>query len=267
MTYLFDGGSMFNIEEFDIKLETKTIGRNFIFTEEIPSSNSFLMEDNETLKDGTTLLTEYQYTGKGRFNRPWQSNKGQNLTFSIFLTADLEKYNPNHINLAASLAVSSAIENLYQLKTDLKWPNDVLIKNKKVSGILIESVSDGSILKKIVLGIGVNVNQTKFVGDFKIQPTSIKFEVRREINRERLLSEILNTFEEYLIQIKNKSKLILDEWRNRCRMIGEPVSIDVGSEKKYGTFNDIDENGFMILESGNKIEKITSGDISIKQKI
>lgn len=255
---------MFNLEEFDIKLETSLIGRNFIYTEDIESSNSYLMNEMKDFKNGSVLLSENQTDGKGRLNRPWLSNKGQNLTFSLLLRDDLSRYNPNHINLAASLSVSLAIENLYQLKTNLKWPNDVLINNKKVCGILMESSIQGNEIEKIVLGMGINVNQTKFTGSYRIQPTSIKFETKREINRERLLSEILNTFEEHLFQLKNNSKLVLDEWRDRCRMIGENVTIEINDEKKFGIFYDIDANGFMVLKTGEKIEKITSGDISVR---
>lgn len=255
---------MFNIEDFDIKLETSSIGRNFIYCEEVNSTNKYLLDNTAKLFHGTTIFSEFQEEGKGRLKRPWLSAKDQNLTFSVLLNKSLTKYNPNHINLAASLAVSTAIENLYQLKTDLKWPNDVLIKNKKVSGILLESSSNGEEIEKIVIGIGVNGNQTKFVGDFKIQPTSVKFELKREIKRERLLSEILNVLEELLDDVRKHPKKILDEWRDKCRMIGEPVIIETGTEKKYGIFYDIDANGFMILKSGDKIEKITSGDITIK---
>ncbi len=254
---------MFKIESFDIKLETKSLGRNFIYSEDIASTNSYLLEDASQLKHGTTILSENQTEGKGRMNRPWFSNKGQNITFSILLTKNLDKINPNHISLAASLAVSSAIENLYQLKTDLKWPNDVLINNKKVCGILLESSSKGNEIEKIVIGIGVNVNQTKFIGDFKIQPTSIKFELKREIVREKLLSEILNLFEEYLHELKNNSKKILDEWRDKCRMIGERIQLEINDKKKFGTFYDLDANGFLILKTGDKLEKITTADITV----
>ena len=256
---------MFNLENFDIKLETSEIGRNFIYTEEVNSTNKYLLNSEAKLYNGTTIFSEFQEDGKGRLNRPWLSNKGENLTFSILLKKNLTKYNPNHISLAASLAVSTAIENLYQLKTDLKWPNDVLIKNKKVSGILLESSSNGDKLEKIVIGFGVNSNQTKFVGDYKIQPTSVKFELKREIKRERLLSEILNVFEELLEEVKNNPKKLLNDWREKCRMIGEPVVLENAEEKKYGIFYDLDANGFMILKSGDKIEKITNGDIAVKK--
>ncbi len=254
---------MFQLEEFDIKLDTKFIGRNFIYADTISSTNSFLLDSPKKYSNGTVILAEFQENGRGRIQRPWQSSKGKNLTFSILLNKKLNKYIPNHINLAASLAVSQSIEHLYQLKTDLKWPNDVLIKNKKVSGILLESKSKGSKLEKIVVGIGINVNQTKFIGEFKIQPTSIKYETRHIINREILLSEILNNFEELLGLSKESPKKLLDTWRENCRMLGENVKIEHNGKIKYGNFYDIDSNGFMILNVDNKMEKITLGDVSV----
>jgi len=254
---------MFNIENFDIKLNTSFIGRNFIYSEEIDSTNTYLMENENKFSNGTVIFSEFQEDGKGRLKRNWYSEKGQNLTFSILLTKN-QIQDINFINLAASLAVSIAIENLYQLKPELKWPNDVLINKKKLSGILLQSSSKGSKLEKIIIGIGINVNQTKFSHDYRIKPTSVKFEYKKEIQRERLLSEVLNVFEELLGKIKNDTKGILDDWRERCKMIGESISIEVGDKMKHGIFYDIDANGLMILKIGKNLEKITNGDITIR---
>ncbi|MBK7981766.1 MAG: biotin--[acetyl-CoA-carboxylase] ligase [Ignavibacteriae bacterium] len=255
---------MFNIEDFDLKLDTNFIGRNFIYVEEIDSTNSYLMSESENLPNGTVLLSEFQIDGKGRLNRKWYSIKGNNLTFSILFNKKIEKLNINHVNLAASLAVAQSIENLFQLKTELKWPNDILVKNKKLSGILLESSYKNSKLEKFVIGIGINVNQTKFEGEYKVRPTSVKYEAKKEIARERLLNEILNNLENNINELNTNAKSILDEWRDKCRMIGEHITIDSNNNLLHGIFYDIDANGFMILKIGDKLEKITNGDISLK---
>jgi BirA family biotin operon repressor/biotin-[acetyl-CoA-carboxylase] ligase len=255
---------MFNLEIFDIKLETELIGRNFIYCDEIESTNTELISGKQQYKkNGTVFLAEKQLAGKGRKDRTWLSAKGLNLTFSILLTKEsITELNVNHLNLAASLAVSMAIENLYQVRTELKWPNDVLIDRKKVAGILIETSIKGNNVERVVIGIGINLNQITFHGDFNLQPTSLKIELGTDINRENILAEILNLFEELLIELRNKPENILNEWRSKCRMIGDNITITEDDKVKSGIFYDIDENGYLLLKKNNTVEKIHFGDVS-----
>ncbi len=256
---------MFSLEKFDIKLNTDFVGRNFVYSEEITSTNSFLLnKENKFNADGTIILAEKQSEGKGRKDRIWYSAKGQNLTFSILLTN--KKYfgkNFNLINFAASLSVAVAIENLYQLKTELKWPNDILVDGKKIAGILLESTSQGSKIEKLVIGVGLNVNQSLFQGSFNLPPTSLKIETNEVIERERILAEILNVFEGNLTKIQFNTEDVLRDWKLRCRMIGEKISIIEGDETRYGIFDDVDSEGFLLLKNNNRIEKIHFGDVSL----
>ena len=257
---------MFNLENFDIKLNTDFIGRNFIYTEEIDSTNTFLMDkENKYNTDGTVLLAEKQVKGKGRKERIWYSAKGQNLTFSILLTdKKLFAKNFNLINFGSSLVVALSIENQFQLKTELKWPNDILIDGKKVAGILLESSSQGSKIDRLVIGIGINVNQSQFQGNFNIPPTSLKNELHAPVERERLLAELLNTFEEVLNRIKNEPGEILKDWKTRFLLIGEKVAVVEGENIKYGIFDDMDDNGYLLLKTKGKLEKIHYGDVSLQ---
>jgi len=256
---------LFNLERFDIKLSTEVIGRNFVYTDEIDSTNSFLLDkSNKFSTDGTVLLAEKQNKGKGRKDRIWYSTKEQNLTFSILITN--KKYlgkNFNIINFATSLAIAISIENIYQLKTELKWPNDVLVKGKKIAGILLESTSQGNKIDRLVIGIGINVNQTLFQGNYKIMPTSVKLELKEPIDRERLLAELLNNFEEILDKVNTDPDEILKDWKLRCRLIGEKISISEGENIKYGIFDDLDNEGYLLLRNKGNIEKIHFGDVSI----
>ncbi|NWF51147.1 MAG: biotin--[acetyl-CoA-carboxylase] ligase [Ignavibacteriaceae bacterium] len=254
----------FNFESFDIKLETDFIGRNFIYIEEIDSTNRFLSSSNEKYDNGTVVLAEKQTEGKGRKDRVWLSARGLNLTFSILLT-EKKIILKNHqlINLASSLCVALSLENLYQLHPELKWPNDILIDNRKICGILIESTSKGSSLEKLIVGVGLNVNQAHFQGDFRIEPTSIKIEVDENVEREKVLAEYLNCFEEVLSKIKSNPSWITSEWRERCRMIGKRIAVTEDDKIRYGIFTDISEDGFLLLRNGSKVEEIHFGDISV----
>lgn len=256
---------MFNLESFDIKLDTDVIGRNFIYTEEVESTNNLLLDKGGKFNQhGTVFLAEKQTKGKGRKDRVWYSAKDLNLTFSILLTD--QKYfkkNLNFINFASSLAVAISIENLYQLNIELKWPNDILINRRKAAGILLESQSQANKIERLVIGIGVNVNQTTFQGSFNIEPTSIKMELNEFVDRERFLAEILNNFEQILDSVPKNPGWILKEWKMRCRMIGEKISVSDEDKVKYGVFHDIDDDGFLLLRNANQIEKIYFGDVSI----
>jgi BirA family transcriptional regulator, biotin operon repressor / biotin---[acetyl-CoA-carboxylase] ligase len=256
---------LFDLEFFDIKLDTEKIGRNFVYAEEVDSTNTVLLDKSYKFnEDGTVILSEKQNKGRGRKDRVWYSSRGLNLTFSILLkNRDFSGRKINLINFASSLAVAMGIENLYQLKIELKWPNDVLINGKKVAGMLIESSSSGKKIEKVVIGIGINVNQASFQGIFNIPPTSVKNEIDRNIEREILLAEVLNIFEEILQWIDDKPDEILKDWKARCRMIGEKISVTEGDKVKYGIFDDIDDEGFLILKYGRKLEKIYFGDVSI----
>lgn len=253
---------MFNIEEFDIKLDSEILGRNFIYCDEIESTNSEILKDNYK-RNGTVILAEFQTEGRGRKRREWLSVKEQNLTFSILLTEEYDPNKLNLINLGASVAVAQAIENLYQLKTNLKWPNDVLIDGRKVSGILLESQSKGNKINKVAVGIGINVNQPNFTGRFNIDPTSVKKEFGKGVSRERLLSEVLNIFENIIIEIDENPAKILEDWKAKSKFLGENIKIEEDDKMKVGKFDDIDENGFLVLRTDKGVEKIHFGDVSL----
>ena len=252
---------MFSLENFDIKLDTEYIGRNFYYVEEVDSTNDFILKSNEIKEYGSVVLAENQLAGKGRQGRSWKSVSDKNLTFSVLLNEELDKINVTLINFAASLSVGNALENLYQLNVNLKWPNDVLVGNKKIAGILTETVSKSNRVEKAVVGIGINVNQPVFPEKFQIIPTSVKIELKREVSRERLLSEILNLFEENLTLLRYNPTEVLDSWRNKCKMIGSRVKVTQGEDVVVGKFIDIDENGTLILLRNGNEEKINYGDV------
>lgn len=253
----------FNIEEFDIKLDTERVAKRFVYILEVDSTNSFLMNSEEFDDDGTVVLAEEQKKGRGRLQREWLSAPDKNLTFSILLKK-VDPQKVNIINLGAALAVSQALANLYQFNTELKWPNDVLIKGRKVAGILLESFSKGNELERVVIGIGINVNQSNFPGRFLIEPTSIRREFNTIVSRERLLSEVVNIFEEILNRIDVSPESVIDDWKDKCKMLGDKIKITSDKESKFGTFEDIDQNGFLILKTANnKSERIHFGDVTL----
>ncbi|PIS45279.1 MAG: biotin--[acetyl-CoA-carboxylase] ligase [Ignavibacteria bacterium CG08_land_8_20_14_0_20_37_9] len=252
----------FNFNQFDIKLETETIGRNFLYFNEIDSTNSVLMSKTSKDVNGTVVFAEKQLKGKGRFSNSWESEKGQNLTFSILLNIDKHlKDKLNYLNLGTAQVLASTIESLFHLQVEVKWPNDILIKRKKAAGILVETLSLGADIKKAVIGIGLNVNQTKFLEEYNYPPTSLKLELNQQVEREKILAEFLNNFEELLWKIRNKPNTIMQSWREKCDMIGEKICLNQNGKLIYGVFDDIDENGQLLLRTEDRIEVMNFGDV------
>ncbi|MFA4923769.1 MAG: biotin--[acetyl-CoA-carboxylase] ligase [Ignavibacteriaceae bacterium] len=255
--------SSFNLNKFDIKLETEIIGRNFLYFTEIDSTNAVLMDKAGKHPDGTVVFAEKQLAGKGRFNNVWESDMGQNLTFSILLNIGKHLRNKlNILNLGTAQVLGATIENLFQLQVEVKWPNDLLIKRKKVAGILIESVSLGSTIQKAVVGIGLNVNQTQFNDEYNYPATSLKLELNQNAERERILAEFLNNFEELLQKVEQNPATVLQNWREKCKMIGEKICLNQDGKMKYGVFDDIDENGQLLLRTDKGIKVINYGDVT-----
>ncbi|PIW70016.1 MAG: biotin--[acetyl-CoA-carboxylase] ligase [Ignavibacteriales bacterium CG12_big_fil_rev_8_21_14_0_65_30_8] len=257
---------MFDFNLFDIKLETSLLGRNFIYLVEIASTNTFILDKkNKIIKDGSLVLAEKQTKGKGRRNRVWYSEKGLNLNFSILITdKKLLSKNLNILNLGVSLVIANSIENLYSVQTNVKWPNDVLINNKKVAGILLETNSQGNSIEKLIIGIGVNVNQTSFMGEFNLEPTSIKLITKNNIEREKLLAEILNNLEYIFQKIRSNPNSVLTDWVNKCNSIGKRIDVNQDGKVLTGVFEGLEENGFLLLKVKDKLNKIYFGDINVE---
>lgn len=255
---------MFKIEDFDIKLDTEILGRQFVYCEEAESSNTVLLTYPEYDKEGMVFLVENQTKGKGRAGRTWETLPDQNLTFSVLLKDSFIGEKPNLITLAAGVAVAQSLENLFQLNVELKWPNDILIEGKKICGILCESISNNNKINKIVVGIGINVNQTNFASSYLINPTSIKKETKKVASRERLLSEVLNNLEKTLDLLNVNYKKVLEAWRERCKMLGEKVKIVDKNKETYGVFEDIDNDGQLILKHNDEVITVSFGDVSLR---
>ncbi len=180
------------------------------------------------------VVSDEQTKGKGRMSREWLSPIG-GLYFSV-----VTKKNPL-LPLISGVSVASSLKN-FGLNPVLKWPNDVMIKNKKISGVLIECFKD-----YCVVGIGVNIN----VSPLKIA-TSIKQETGKNISKDEVLKNILKNFEEC------SEENVLDEYKKLSSTIGKKVKIKTVNKVIDGKAVDVDEHGRLVLESG---EKIVSGDV------
>ncbi|MDI6803657.1 MAG: biotin--[acetyl-CoA-carboxylase] ligase [Bacteroidota bacterium] len=249
-------------------LTTKVVGRNIISFETINSSNTYAKTLPETDSiNGMVIIAEEQTGGRGRFNRKWESEKEKNLTFSIILKPESELNKIGLLPLLTASAVAKAIEAVTNLEAECKWPNDILINGKKTCGILIESTSTHK-MKRIIVGIGLNVNQELFPDEINLNATSLKNEFGKTIDRVILLVEILKWFEDmYFRLIRRDYQEYLTEWRNRCKMFGKEISVSYFEKQIHGKALRIDSDGSLILETGANEIKLFSGDVTINKQL
>ena len=255
-------------EEIEEYLKTNFIGRHLQYFYSIDSTNKKAKDIAFDEKEGTVLIAEEQLEGKGRMGREWISPKGRGIWMSIILKPKVEPMAVSKITLLGAAAVHKALENM-NINSKIKWPNDILIDNKKICGILTEMNCELNMINYVVIGIGINVNlnDNDIPEELKHKATSIKISQGGEIDRKKLVGNILNEFEKLYIPFKEKgnAKRAIDICRANSAIIDKEVKIIQGEEVKIGKVIDLNENGELMVEFGNGyVEDIFSGEISIR---
>jgi BirA family biotin operon repressor/biotin-[acetyl-CoA-carboxylase] ligase len=239
---------LFNPELFEKHLATSWLGRSFYFFEELPSTNSYAKQLNgENSQHGALVLTDSQTGGRGQYDRIWKAEPEKNLTFSlVFEPQKAERF--TLLTLACALAVSEIVNACTEVDTKLKWPNDILCNKKKLCGILTETQFSGNKLERVVVGLGLNVNQVSFEGELAKQATSLKMECGKEFAREKVLADILQKIE-YRYRLWNQLNADLVKQINRALIgFGEWTRLEVNNEQLDGEFKflGVNESGSLI---------------------
>lgn len=233
--------------------------------QKLGSTNAFLKENCADLPDYSVIWADEQTHGRGRFTRIWNSDPGQDLTISILLPlTSLKPELRQNITQIAALSVAQMLE-VYGLKPSVKWPNDVLLKGKKISGILCEMVEyDDRICG--VLGIGINVNSTeKFLSCIDIPATSFRSELNHKVVRsdlvKKLLEIILNCFNVLCQSGFRKNRL---EIKKRLAFVNEHIVFtDVKQDLYSGKIIDLNDDGTLLFECDKRgTINLNSGEIA-----
>jgi BirA family biotin operon repressor/biotin-[acetyl-CoA-carboxylase] ligase len=233
--------------------------------------------------EGTLIVADTQTSGRGRFNRPWASPPGTNLTFSIVLRPPSEFL--RDVNMAATVALVRCIRDVTGLTATAKWPNDVRIDGKKVCGVLVEGVlpfgsaqgrlaqderasSTGSPRTEssyAVLGIGLNVNYdpTPVLGP-PVEATSLATELGRTVSRLDVLRAFLRTFDQ-LYRTLDAGDSLYQEWRGCLDTLGQHVRVRWGDQIEEGLASDVDRNGDLILRRADgSTVSLNAGEVTFQ---
>jgi BirA family biotin operon repressor/biotin-[acetyl-CoA-carboxylase] ligase len=244
-------------------LETHFVGQRVIYYPSLTSTIEVAKQEAQRgAVEGTVIIADEQTAGKGRIKRVWLSPKG-NIALSIILYPSVA-YLPFLIMLA-SLAVVHSIEAATGLKSQLKWPNDVLINERKVCGVLIESNVRGDIVDYTIISIGVNVNLR--LCDFpEIQPTatSLSDELGRDVSRLSLIRCLLVEVERLYLALPTKNS-IYEEWRDNLVTLGRRVRVKSGEAIDEGVAESVATDGSLLLRhSDGSLTKVVAGDVTLR---
>jgi BirA family biotin operon repressor/biotin-[acetyl-CoA-carboxylase] ligase len=227
------------------------------FFRELPSTMDIARDmARKGCPDFTVVIAEFQSKGRGRMQRVWQSDQG-GLYFTIVLRPDMHPSKSFRINFAASLVLASVLKELFHIKARVKWPNDILVGNRKISGMLSEVEADAGKLTFVNLGIGINVNNEP--GEYEQKAVSVKQCIGRTAGRKKLLSCFLDEFEK---QFSGKPlDNIISQWKKAAVTLGRHVRVVTLQETLEGVAVDVDENGTLILkQKDGTVKQVIYGD-------
>lgn len=260
---------IFMKEEILINLKTKEIGQNLYVYDEVETTNSIAKKlAAEGSANGTVVVAEKQTKGKGRLNRYWESPKGKGIWFSIVLKPAIKPFLAPQLTFVSAVAVCRALRKTTGLEVYIKWPNDIVCMGRKLCGISTELNAEIDIINYIVVGIGLNVKQD--INDFPEELTekaiSLKMADEKEYRRAEVLEDILYEFEsEYQQYLESGFAGVLQHWRELNTTIGKDVIVISLDERYKGTAIDVDEEGYLLVQNEEGLQRVIAGDVSIRR--
>ena len=245
-------------------LRTKELGKKIEYYNRLDSTNEEAWDLlDEGYQHGSIIITENQTRGKGRQSKSWSTVAGKSLAFTLILDKEYSNSFFSFISLAAGISI---VESIIKRGVDclLKWPNDIFASNKKIGGILCESKIKDDCIKKMIIGIGLNVNETVEEHPHDIQDyISTMYSITNHAHqRELIVAEFLNSFERWMTKIKDDSTKVIEAWNVHCMHRNKSISFfDEGKQNK-GTFIGLNDEGYAKIEVDGEIKTFSSININ-----
>ncbi|PWS27936.1 biotin--[acetyl-CoA-carboxylase] ligase [Pedobacter yonginense] len=233
---------------------TLFVGQNLIKLKEVDSTNNFLknlVSKSEPLPEGTVIMADNQFAGRGQQESVWQTEAGKNISTSIYLKPNFLPLNKQfYLNMAVSLAVSEALNHILPQPVLVKWPNDIYTGGKKLGGILIENTLTGSFIKSSVIGIGLNINQQTFKSDLTNKATSVIQILQKETPLAAVMEKIVVFMEKYYLILKSGNYIILQkEYFKRLYNFGTLAHYQQNGQVFEGKITGVEESGRLVMET------------------
>ena len=238
---------------------------SIVTIEEVHSTNSYALEHLSSFEDRTVLFSSHQTSGRGRYDRKWITDGTENVYMS-FVLKPVEKNNYPFPNLTQylSVCVCRVLEKHFDIQSNIKWPNDILVNGAKISGILAETGMEKNQITAVVLGLGLNVNlKQETINSIDQKATSISVLKNRNYNPDEIVKMICDEFfVNYEQFVSAGFEYIKDEYIQRCAFLGQNISIREAEERKKYFAKSIDNDGLLIAIDENEKEcRIITGDV------
>ncbi|MBE0645232.1 MAG: biotin--[acetyl-CoA-carboxylase] ligase [Bacteroidetes bacterium] len=243
------------------------IGNRRILLSVVDSTNRYARDLlGELPEEGTLVTAESQTAGRGRMDRQWMSATAQNVLASLILYPEREAEEWGGLPLLSGLAVCRAVRSLATIDAHLKWPNDVLVDNRKLCGILVESGRLGS-RPWVIVGIGINVNQVRFEGSYRATPTSMALEAGRPFDTDEVLAAMCGELDRLYADWREEGNPpIIAAWKQASRMLGQGVVVDENGVPREGRAVDVANDGSLVVEfPDGSTERIFAGDVTLQK--
>jgi BirA family biotin operon repressor/biotin-[acetyl-CoA-carboxylase] ligase len=258
------------LSETDIRsgIVTRRIGRAIHLFRTVDSTN----DEAKALAvrgalEGTVVIADSQRRGRGRMGRPWASPGGVGIYLSVILRPAIQPHDAPSLTLLGAVAVAEAIEEVAGLAAGVKWPNDLIVRGRKVGGILGEVAAEASHLHYVVLGIGINVNQTEasFEGELRHTATSLRIETGRLVDRTAMIRSLCERLDRwYNCFLSEGLAPIIEGLRQRCLTLGQRVVARSGDQQLCGLAVDLDHAGALLIrDADQQLHRLIAGDVTL----
>lgn len=247
------------------------LGYKTLHYDEVSSTNNIAKEiAKKSSEERIVILAETQTRGKGRLERQWASPKG-GIWLSIILRPQISPKEALKLTFITSSTVAKTIQQLFGLKAEIKWPNDVLVNDRKICGILTETETKENTIKFVVIGVGINANVdlNAFPRELQESATSLKRELGYEVERKTLVNTLLQNFEHRYIRLRRGMwSLLLQEWKSLATFLGKQVEVTSFDEAIVGKAWDVDKDGTLIIRLGNGVlKRVVVGDVTLRKHV
>tara|TARA_B100000768_G_scaffold12497_1_gene12111 strand:+ start:3970 stop:4689 length:720 start_codon:yes stop_codon:yes gene_type:complete len=234
--------------------------KNHIQLDDVSSTNLYLRKliKDKSINENILVSTNYQEKGRGQRSNIWESEKNMNILISFLYVHTTNNYDLFKFNMLISLAIYDFLSKYFKTGLKIKWPNDLMINNKKIAGVLVQNIESNF---KSIIGVGININQKEFK-NFSPQATSFSNELNKEFNRNALILELMNNFENYLINyfqfndLKNSYMLKIYKFKQQTNFLNN-------LKQFKGEIMNFNSSGEIIIKRGDEFLSFKNGEVKM----